>query len=79
MDEYHKCEKQRIFDSAFKVVEECPEDMEYLKNFQGDILFTNDDRITEIVNKIAYRYPAHTTASLSETMLKLKDFLTVFN
>lgn len=79
MDEYKKFEDQRIFNSAFKVLEECPEDVEYLKNFQGDILFTNDDRITEIVNKIAYRYPGHTTASLSETMVKLKDFLTILD
>lgn len=79
MDDYKKFEKQRIFDSAFKVLEECPEDMEYLKNFEGHLLFTNDDRITEIVNKIAYRYPAHTTASLQEIIIKLKDFLTVID
>ena len=79
MEQYLKFEKQRIFDSAFKVLEECPDDVEYLKNFKGDILFTNDDKITEIVNKIAYRYPGHTAASLSETMVKLKDFLSILD
>jgi len=79
MDEYKKFEKQRIFESALGVLKECPYDMDYLKNFEGCILFTNDDRITEIVNKIAYRYPGHTAASLDETLKKLKDFLTVID